>query len=420
MKVLKCLASLRNKLLGLSLVVFLLSVSFAASDTSVFSVGVLCSKSQTDNRPQLSVFTDVNYANLAYALSGQETVSYTIKTRVFDLHRNEAVLDTVWSITLPSSPPPRDLRAIALSVDTGFYRVECSFSDARNGLQELENRNVYSIDFSNMSTSISSTLLGTDVELSRRDTIFTPYFDTNVASIVEDPIFAYAELYAPLGSVRLVQPLLFDGDEVLAAGRQDTIYVTSTTTRVFTRIPSVDSSKQGVYSLKILIADEQDSILVYSQRLMDYKKSLALGQYTDSEIEAMTLQLRYVAEPEEVQQIESKTTPEARRKALANFWTSKDPFPATNKNEAFLEYYQRIEYANSNYGSYTSGWLTDRGHIHIVYGHPQSKRAEFSTFRGTQTEVWTYNHASYEFVDRTGFGDYVLVGPRPTEKFKYK
>ncbi len=420
MKVSKCLQSRLLHSVSLGLLLFGVASIQLSAQEAVFSVGILCTKSDISHKPTLTVFADVNYGNIEYLLQGEESVRYTVNTRVHDATKGETILDTTISRAVTATPPPRDLTTLQLQVDTGFYRIECVFVDSKLGIREVENRNVYSIDFTSRPTSLSSILLGTNVTLRDNDTIFTPYFDTNVSSIRTDPIFAFTELYAPIGSNRRIQAFLFHGDSVVGSSAVETLRVVSDRTRVFTLVPTPDSAHLDVLSLKVIALNEQDSILTVSQRLVDYAPDLELPEISDDELDTRILQLRYIAEREEIQKIEDIAGAKGRRAALSTFWKSKDPFPGTERNEALIEYYQRVDYANATYHSYTQGWLTDRGMVHIIYGHPQSKRSAFSTFQNQQKEVWTYHHATYEFVDRTGFGDYVLSGPRPSEKFKFR
>jgi GWxTD domain-containing protein len=72
--------------------------------------------------------------------------------------------------------------------------------------------------------------------------------------------------------------------------------------------------------------------------------------------------------------------------AIEQFWIER----AGNKTLArklISAYYNRVEFANKNYTSYTEGWKTDRGMISIVYGKP-----DFLEYKDKQ-EVWTYLNA---------------------------
>ena len=93
------------------------------------------------------------------------------------------------------------------------------------------------------------------------------------------------------------------------------------------------------------------------------------------------------------------------------FWKSLDPNPQTEKNELMDEYYKRVNYANENFSNMgMEGWRTDRGRILIKFGFPDDiERHPFEA--GTYPyEIWRYYDLRkvFLFIDRTGFGDYVL------------
>ena len=62
-----------------------------------------------------------------------------------------------------------------------------------------------------------------------------------------------------------------------------------------------------------------------------------------------------------------------RDKFIESFWVRRDP-PGAPANTYKDEHYARIAYANVHFGDGTRlpGWSTDRGHIYIVYGKPES------------------------------------------------
>jgi GWxTD domain-containing protein len=59
---------------------------------------------------------------------------------------------------------------------------------------------------------------------------------------------------------------------------------------------------------------------------------------------------------------------------LNQFWKSKDPTPATEKNEFKEEHERRVKYARENFGTYIGDRLwDDRGDVYIIYGEPEEK-----------------------------------------------
>ena len=104
------------------------------------------------------------------------------------------------------------------------------------------------------------------------------------------------------------------------------------------------------------------------------------------------------------------------------FWRQRDPTPGTPENEFKDEHYRRLSYANANYGRDTTrpGWMTDRGHYHILLGPPRN----ISSIQGEGTVfpayIWSYEGESKPglpdnfqlvFFRRDGLGEYVLYSP---------
>ena len=93
------------------------------------------------------------------------------------------------------------------------------------------------------------------------------------------------------------------------------------------------------------------------------------------------------------------------------FWEELDPNPQTEKNELMDEYYKRVNYANQNFSNMgIAGWRTDRGRILIKFGFPDDIERHPFEAGSYPYEIWRYYDLRkvFLFIDRTGFGDYVL------------
>jgi GWxTD domain-containing protein len=117
---------------------------------------------------------------------------------------------------------------------------------------------------------------------------------------------------------------------------------------------------------------------------------------------------------------------EERDAFIEQFWLRRNPNPDSPDNEFREEHYRRIAYANEHFAAGKPGWKTDRGHIYISFGAPDSKDehpsggsyerpmeeggGETSTF---PFETWHYRYLEgigenidLEFVDTCQCGDY--------------
>jgi GWxTD domain-containing protein len=134
----------------------------------------------------------------------------------------------------------------------------------------------------------------------------------------------------------------------------------------------------------------------------------------------------YIISDEERKAFKTLSNDEERDAFIENFWLRRNPNPDSPENEFREEHYRRIAYANDRFAAGKPGWKTDRGHIYIAFGEPDSKDShpsggayqrpveegggETSTF---PFEVWHYRYIEgvgenidLEFVDTCQCGDY--------------
>jgi GWxTD domain-containing protein len=132
---------------------------------------------------------------------------------------------------------------------------------------------------------------------------------------------------------------------------------------------------------------------------------LSWGQDPDKMLD----QISYVATRVEVERLAS-VPPEEREPLWEEFWASRDPHPATEENEFKTEFLRRLGYANSHFRSIVEGWQTDMGRIYIQHGEPDDVDSQPIGQMLNAWEIWYYysEHTKYIFVDRQGFGEFVL------------
>ncbi len=134
----------------------------------------------------------------------------------------------------------------------------------------------------------------------------------------------------------------------------------------------------------------------------------------------------YIISDEERKAFKNLSNDEEREAFIEQFWLRRNPNPDSPDNEFREEHYRRIAYANEHYAAGKPGWKTDRGHIYIAFGPPDSIEShpsggsyqrpmdegggETSTF---PFETWHYRYlegigenVDLEFVDTCMCGDY--------------
>jgi len=121
-------------------------------------------------------------------------------------------------------------------------------------------------------------------------------------------------------------------------------------------------------------------------------------------------QLRYIANMDSIKKYR-KAGYESKRGFFERFWDTQDPNPDTEVNELLREYYRRVNYTTERFSSTSqAGWLTDRGRIFIKFGEPDDVERRPFAQDSYPYQVWRYysNRKTFLFIDRSGFGDYVL------------
>ena len=122
--------------------------------------------------------------------------------------------------------------------------------------------------------------------------------------------------------------------------------------------------------------------------------------------------LRYIARDDIRGEFEQRAADE-RLEAWESFWAAVDKQNGTLEQESRAQYFQRIRYANENFGSILlPGWKTEMGETWIRLGPPDWRDRYAMRGAGRNLEVWNYmdSRDTYlVFMDRTGVGDYDLL-----------
>jgi GWxTD domain-containing protein len=139
--------------------------------------------------------------------------------------------------------------------------------------------------------------------------------------------------------------------------------------------------------------------------------------------------VRWIITDQEMQAFKSLGNDEERDQFIENFWLRRNPNPDSPENEYREEHYARIAYANEHFAAGKPGWRTDRGHIYISFGKPDSidshpsggsyDRPMDEGGGNTSTfpfEIWHYRYLEgigdnidIEFVDTCMCGDYHMT-----------
>jgi GWxTD domain-containing protein len=184
-----------------------------------------------------------------------------------------------------------------------------------------------------------------------------------------------------------------------------------------------DSSAQAqpanVQSVDPLKRERSNKEKFAAQRALKQELKGAYKTWLDQDVS-------YIISDEERKAFKNLGNDEERDAFIENFWLRRNPNPDSPENEFREEHYRRIAYANEHYPAGKPGWKTDRGHIYISFGPPDSIDSHPSGGNytrpteegGGQTavfpfETWHYRYlegigenVDLEFVDTCQCGDY--------------
>jgi GWxTD domain-containing protein len=128
----------------------------------------------------------------------------------------------------------------------------------------------------------------------------------------------------------------------------------------------------------------------------------------DSEYLHRVEQLVYVASGGELKHLRSVPRGE-RQQAWREFW-KKEHALTRGRYVSEEEYFERIDYAQEHFAHGERGYLSDRGHVYVLYGAPDQVESRPFDIDSPAYEIWYYYQTNKEFgfVDRFGAGGYVL------------
>ena len=175
----------------------------------------------------------------------------------------------------------------------------------------------------------------------------------------------------------------------------------------FSLLPDLDALWLGTYVFEV----EVEAGGKKARRRFEFQMDETMVSLANDMEQSLEL-VRLIASKAEIQVLEDAPA-EGRPEAWAKFWAERDPTPGTAENEFKQSFFERVRYANENFGVMEAGWRSDRGRIYIKYGQPEEIESRPSRLDGLAVEVWTYLDLGlrFVFVDYDGFGRYELYQP---------
>lgn len=404
-----------------------------------FFFDALTFRGTTDSLQRLDVLAIVPYQHLQFVKQGDRFIArFTATINVRDstgaIIKTEKHARTVAEATYEATigaTAQFDYVQSVFNVRSGMYSIDVTVYDEFAKTDNTRSRKLSVLPFARFPFSLSSAMLASSIAQTADGLTVTPHITDDVTMLLEDDLFVFFESYWSAGmpdSASFLYEILNDKGTVLHSGNPVQRAVGVARAQHYLKIDLPGSLGTGTYTIRVLALRPGSSqpytrevILAASEHSIRIDAKVGYGPAGQEELDASIRQLRYVASDEEKEFIEAGTTVEERRTRFLEFWKKIDPTTNTQRNEAYEQYYQRVEYTNKNFRSYTEGWLTDMGMVYIILGSPNDVQRQSQRSDGKVVEVWYYpQNRQVVFVDYSGFGDFRLAGPLgSSDKYRY-
>lgn len=366
----------------------------------------------SEGRPALSVTVSLPYAELQWIrITGGYAAGAEI-TVVFEPNGSGPERGDAWERRLVVGSFENTTSTVAAIVERKSFSLPPGRYELRVGVQDLNSEESSSArehlevpDYSRVPVGFADLELGT-VDSSggffpvptRRYGVNVRYLAARVALFDRRP-----------GAWPRIYPFRYrvsdeSGADVLT-GKRD-VSVARSADQVLVRPDTVDLFL-GTYVFEVELVEGRSRWRV--ERSFEVEES---GPPRGREFERILEPLALIGEPQEIEYLRS-LPPDEQARGWEDFWKRRDPNPDTPRNEAMLEFFRRLRYAEQHFRSFGPGWRADMGRVYIKYGPPDQIESKPPTLQSPQLEIWYYNRPSRRFVfaDRDGFGRFVLVGP---------
>lgn len=385
-----------------------------SAQSTVFFFDAISYVSEETGKSRIDVYVQVPYEQLRFVKDGDSFVAHYDVILSIARPTQQIVQERSWAVevrlpefTRTVSRNASSLTQKAFDVDPGEYRLTAQVRDQDSKKGGTISRTMLVTDFRKDSLSISDIMLVSRLTTEGGKKKIIPNISGNISSSGEG-FFLFFEVYGqiPEDSVHLAWKIFNQEKQEIRSSLHGEA-LSAPKTQVFVKVEDL-TLPVGTY---LVTVENQRGFKASSSRTFTVR--WAELPLSINDVKLAVEQLRYIAQPEEYELIRNSETEEEMRTRFLEFWTKRDPDPGTARNELMEEYYQRVEYANKNFGHYLDGWRTDRGMVYVRFGSPDNIERHPFDMNSKPYEVWYYYNLErqFVFVDETGFGDYRLRYP---------
>jgi GWxTD domain-containing protein len=380
-----------------------------ASGAPYFTCDVAISLDR-DAKPALSVAVSLPYPDLQWIRIPNGFAAGAAISVVFEPHKPGRIYGDVWqhrvsvadyASTMSQSSMMVERRTI--DVPPGRYTIRVMVSDLNGELQSTASDEIEVPDYARVPvgfadldlgvvdstggnfSSVATRLFGLDTErLAARVVLF----DRRPGSWPRNYTFHYR--------------VLDDAGQEVAVGNQP-VSLAASADPVIVR-PVSSGLFIGSYVLEVTLVENKSRWR--AERSFEVEES---GPPRGRDFERMLEPLAYIATPDEISRLHALPI-DKQAEGWDAFWKKRDPTPDTPRNEALLEFFRRMRYAEQHFQGFGPGWRSDMGRIYIKFGAPDQIESHPASAELGMVEIWYFSRPTRRFVfeDREGFGRYVM------------
>ena len=305
--------------------------------------------------------------------------------------------------TLPDSSAILESRTFA--VPAGHYRARFSVRDLNAGLASSVEERLEAPDYSLVPLGLSDLVLGTCDSAGRFTPVPTRRFGLE-ASRLAARVALFDRHPGPWPRSYTLRYRILDERRREIVGGERQVSLTRSAESAVVR-PAASALFLGSYVFEVGLGEGRSRWRV--DRSFEVEES---GPPLGKEFTRMLEILSYIAGPKEIERLRT-LDPSGQAQGWDEFWRRRDPAPPTGRNEALIEFFRRVRYAENHFQGFGPGWRSDMGRIHIKYGPPDQTETQAAPGGIVTLEIWTYSspYRRFVFEDRDGFGRFVLVSP---------
>lgn len=355
------------------------------------------------------------------------TVRDTLGTRLIDTTYRRSISEGSYAVARGTTGKS-DNSVRRFGLRPGSYTVEVVISDVFGRRDNVSSRSIRVPEYNLSPVELSTPMYVSQVEQRGSRYAITPFVGDEVW-LNDTQLFVFIEAYlsGQARSLRYRWTLTRNDGRHAAQGQSDIVRCDRVATQSFFPLRVEQRLLPGTYALRIdahpVRADgSTDTSIIEATAGRAYIVPRTLAGEVVADLKKATKQLIYVADQDQIDAILNAPTEGESLTLFEEFWKGLDPTPGTLKNEAFDEYFGRVDEANKRFKSYNEGWLTDMGRVFIVYGEPLTTERFMSPNGISRIVRWIYpNNMTFTFEDTSGFGDFRLrSGMLGSGKYRYQ